>query len=824
MSSKFDWRAEDDVGWNEFVSDDPQDEQPDSGRKRPAWLIIAGILLLVISAGTFAFFQVRRYVENTAASVEEDVLSSHALVKMAAQENDLELFAPLLSGRDPQWTQGQMTLLDMNLLLDRQPFGLTRQLQETADSISVTLSPDLQSAEIEYIESYGYGRNGQEGDIQLAQTAVYRLSETRWLLSPPDNDFWGDWISSQGRYVILTFPERDGELGRRLASDLEAMVGGACFNLNLDCDSLPHLDVLLTPDLEAMMAIENLAYLAPEGDQLILPTPTLVGKPANDASYRALYRGYAAFLLSHLVARQANWECCAHAAFFKALVDVQLQQLGLQSWPLTAEDYRQALRQPLDLTALRRLWDEELTIAEARERPDWWMLYLFIEFIANQQETLSAFDLQRALTPADSFNSWLSQISITGSLNLVEEDWQDFISQRVLQMQAQPPIAWPEDDVAVICNDGQTGIANVYRYDPATNKWTVELADRDFVVMNGLPGNQGLILTEQFLDVDQLRTTLWREGQESAVAFGDGFYFSAERSDPAGHYLALNSFQENTAQAGDFVFGLYLLELANCNQDSCPLLPIDGEPLWSPDGSQTLWSGPDFLNTFENEVQIYLGDEQAQAGQPVGIGFSPFWLDNEHYAFLEEPNNTKLTAGNISDHSPEQLLETADLIPFLPEAEAGNLMIFEAKTDPIAPNLIYLSVSNRSDDTNYLFTLNRQTGKIELVLTTEEGVDDISIHSFSPNHRQVVLKSFAVSQVGGGGTYQEILIFDIESQKIQSYTLVDTILPTSSGWSNNGDWLLFLGPDHLLLSAPEAGYDHLVPHQFRNCTGAVWTK
>jgi hypothetical protein len=825
MSSKFDWRAEDDLKWNEFTAGDSKDEQPDSERKRPAWLIISGILVLVVTVGIFAFFQVRRYVEDTAAAVEEDVLSSHALVKMAAQEDDLELFAPLLSGRDPKWTQDQLTLLDMDLLLDRQPLGLTWKPQEATDNISVTLSPDLQSAEIEYIETYGYGLNGEEGDIQLAQTAVYRLSETRWLLSPPNDDFWGEWISSQGRYVILTFPERDAELGRRLAADLEATLAGACFDLDLECDNLPHLDVLLTPDLEAMMALENSGYLAQEGEQLRLPTPTLVGKPANNVSYRALYRGYATLLLSHLVARQANWNCCDQSPFFKALVDVQLHQLGFQSWPLTAEDYRTALRHPPDLTAIRAIWDEGLTPAQAQERPEWWMLYTFIEFVVNQQEEPAVIDLQRALAETNSFNTWLDQAGINGSLNLMEGAWQAFIHERILQTQAQPTLAWPEEDIALICNDGQTGIANIYRYQPTANSWTVELADRDFVVMNGLPDNQGLILTEQFLSVDQLRTTLWRDGQETAVSFGSGFYFSAERSDPEGRYLVLSSFQENTAGTGDFVFGLHLLELANCNQDSCPLTPIEGEPVWSPDGSQTLWSGPALLSAPNSEVQIYLGDEQVQAGQSAGIGFAPFWLDDENYAFLQNPANTVLMAAGIVDRSPEQILETADLISFLPEVKASDLLINDARVDPTAPNLVYLTVSQRfGTDADYLFTLDWQSGKIELVLTAEEVLGDLSIHSFSPNHRHLALTSLAVNEINSGGTYQEMLLIDRESQRSVAYTLIDTIIPTSGSWSNNGQWFLFLAPDYLMLSAPEAGYDHFVPHKFRNCTGAAWIK
>ncbi|MFZ0546393.1 MAG: hypothetical protein WAM60_13190 [Candidatus Promineifilaceae bacterium] len=825
MSSNFDWRAEDDRSWDEFVSRDPKDQEPGSKKKRPTWLIILGVLVVVVSAGLFAFLQVLRYVENTAAAVEEDVLSSHALVKMAAQEDDLELLAPLLSGRDPKWTQDQLALLDMNLLLDRQPFGLIWEPEETADEVSVDLSPDLQSAEIEYVETYGYGLNGEEGKIQLTQTAVYRLSETRWLLSPPPDDFWGGWFSSKGRFITLTYPERDSELGHRLASDLEAMLAGACSNLSLECgDNFQPLDVILGTGGEAMMGIASPEAFSQDGDQLILPTPTLIGKPANNASYRALYRGYATFLVSRLVARQSNWTCCDQSPFFKALVDAQLQQLGFQSWPLTAETYQTALRQPVNLATIRTFWEDELTTAEFQEQPDWWMLYSLIEFLVHQDGNSRVIELERSLAETDSIDSWLSHAGLSGNLNLAVEDWRAFVRQRLQQIQGQPPLAWPEEDVALICNDGKTGIADVYRYDPADNRWSVELADRDFVVMDGLPGNEGLIFTEQFLDLDHLRTTLWLNGEETVVNYGNAFYFSDNLSDPDGRYLVLNSFQENSTGLGDFVFSLHLLDLDQCNEESCSLLPIDGTPVWSPDGSRTLWSGPDFLNSFGNEVQIFLGDERLQDGEQVGIGFAPFWLDNKNYAFLADNVDTVLMATNIEDNEPKQIVEAADLVTFLPELEGADIKLIGAAADPTAPNLIFLTVADRLDYENYFFSFDWRTGKTALIFKAEEAFGGLTVHSFSPDHNWIALSTAITNVNDNSGRQQYVYLYSIASQETQRYTLSDELTLPSASWSNNGKWLLFQGQDYLMLSAPEFGYDYLVSHDFNDCTGAAWIK
>lgn len=822
MSSNFDWRAEDDATWDEFVSGDPDEKKPNSGGKRPTWLIILGIFVIVSAVGIFAFLQVRRYVENTAASVEEDVLSSHALVKLAAQENDLELLAPLLSGRDPNWTQDQLALLDVDLLLDRQPFGLSWRPEETSGDISVTLSADLQSAEVAYVETYGYGRNGEEGVIQLTQTAVYRLSETRWLLSPPDDDFWGSYITAKGRYVILTFPERDDEVGSRLASDLEAALGGACQRLELGCDEPWPVDVLLATDLDAMMGSGSPEAFAQGDGHLVLPAPTLVGKPANNASYRSFYRGYAAFLLSRLIARQANWECCDQSPFFKALVDIQLGQLGFQPWPVTAEAYRMALRQPVNIDAIRFLWEEGVPLAEALERPDIWMLYSFVEFLLAQQDDLSVFDLQQALTNSDSFNDWISRVGITGSLSLAEDNWRDYLHRRILEVQEEPPVAWPEEDIALICNDGQTGITNVYRYEPAENRWTVELAERDFVVMNNLPDNSGLILTEQYLDVDQLRTTLWRNGQETVVSFGDAFLFSAEIFDPAGRYIVVNIFHSNSSDPGTFDSGPFLLELDNCEPDNCPLSPIDYWPTWSPDGSRTLWVIPRSQNPEAEGNQIFIGDAVLEGGESVATGSNAFWLDEENYAFLNYPQVEVIMAANVNENDPEVLLELADLAVLLPEFEAADLSLTGASTDPVSPGLVFITVANRLENIDYLFTLNWQTGEIKQALELNRSFGGLIIDSFSPNHEWVALRTNATTLSGTSGDSHQLILFNINSQETRSYTLIDDMQMPSGSWSNNGQWAIIRGQDFIILTAPAAGYDHLVRVDSRDCTGVTW--
>jgi hypothetical protein len=66
-------------------------------------------------------------------------------------------------------------------------------------------------------------------------------------------------------------------------------------------------------------------------------------------------------------------------------------------------------------------------------------------------------------------------------------------------------------------------------------------------------------------------------------------------------------------------------------------------------------------------------------------------------------------------------------------------------------------------------------------------------------------------------------LFDIESGQTQNYLLADYIL-LGEGWSNDGRWLVSTAKGFLMLTAPEVGYDHLISHDFRDCTGVAWIK
>ena len=265
MSGKFDWQAENDVVWEELPADEKTEE---SSRKRRRWPFLLLALLLLAAVAFFFLRQINRQVDENTEARRADIVSSHNLLLIAEAEKDGELFFSLLSGRDSAWTAAQNELFQAGLLLDRAPFGLRAVLGEqislatedevpfSANALNITFSSDLMAAELvteqPFIISIGHGLTET---VTLQETAVYRLGRERWLLAPPENDFWGSRESQQGAQLRVSYPERDAELATRLLPDLERKLDEMCRTLaDIDCPSGSPIEVQFSTDSATLTA------------------------------------------------------------------------------------------------------------------------------------------------------------------------------------------------------------------------------------------------------------------------------------------------------------------------------------------------------------------------------------------------------------------------------------------------------------------------------------------------------------------------------------------------------------------------------------------
>lgn len=416
----FEWQTEEERDWNGVA----ETAVPSSSNRRVWWLLGAAILALLLVGGFYLLGRaVTEQVVVATDSVAADLLTSHELVQDAAMAQDTELFVSLLSGRDMDWAAAQEQLVTEGVYLSRPLLGLTWQPVTQTAVISHTLNPTLNAAELVTAPEYSYAvGGGLTATVPLELTAVYRLGPERWLLAPPEPEFWGETGQWEGYFLTTTYPERDEALVRRLHRDLDAAWAQLCaVGSAFVCPADFGADLVFSRDA-ATLGEEVTARMLDNGRlQFTLPTPTLVGLPQDDAGYAVLLRGYAALVLGAAVQELGGWHCCAHAPYAQAWRDVQLWQMGFAPWP-APDDY--GADAPA-LLAGAALWQSETGVAVEEEAA--WLPYLVVRFL---QEALRvpAVDLAAGLGQDVTFEQWLLDVT-NGRYTLeeLEEQWRGWV-------------------------------------------------------------------------------------------------------------------------------------------------------------------------------------------------------------------------------------------------------------------------------------------------------------------------------------------------------------------------------------------------------------
>lgn len=438
MTQKFDWQSEDEESWGESdINDGEQIKTATSWRRVLAVLIVP----LVLVGAILTIRQIEGYTSNAELMVEEDILSSHELVQIAVATADRELLTSVLSGRDPAWTQTQLSLLSEGQFLDRESFGLFWQSQASPSGLQVTLSPDFRHAVVTTTHQYVIGDVGDKSQtISLDHTSVYRRSEDRWLMAPPFDHYWGEPITANGQFLSLTFPSRDQEIGQRLAADLEALLVSICSTLEgIKCNADSHLFVNLDTDPQSIIDMAKAETRLKDTQDINLPAPTLVGTPNDDTAYRAIYLGYAERVVSAFIGHETRWQCCDHILFYQALLDIQLIRLGFRSWPSTEDQYRQLLNG--DRTLSGTLWSNDATASEILAQPDAWKANILVEYIVSDWAEVPPFEMQQRLTRFEFFPEWLGSVAREGVENYFAAGWIPFLERRVVEShnRTEPP-------------------------------------------------------------------------------------------------------------------------------------------------------------------------------------------------------------------------------------------------------------------------------------------------------------------------------------------------------------------------------------------------
>ena len=398
----FNWQTEED--WDDLSSL----EEPESPTPRCRWLyVLAVVLVLAVAAGGI-WWRLNQRVDEVSADLIGDVTASLQLVRRAVEVEDAELFTSLLSGRDATWAEQQQTLMQEGLYLNRSDLGMEWQ-PGSSSVLDVSLSADLQEATVQVSESYEVSvGNGISTTVRMQREETYRLGDARWLLAHPAGGMdWGETLTHVGPQLTLSYPEKDMALAERIANDLDRKIAEACDPaLGAVCTPEAQLEVVFTTNLSLLADMRSPLFTLAGDARIIMPAPSLVGIPRDEAGYNALFRGYATPIVSRFLAQASGYRCCRHVLFFQALLDRQLAQLGLKPWPLAPDHYRLIFESDLVLRNVNEMW-QITDPAEARP-VDSLQAHIVTDYLLFQHPNLTAAMLQRSLMEAGSYWEWLN--------------------------------------------------------------------------------------------------------------------------------------------------------------------------------------------------------------------------------------------------------------------------------------------------------------------------------------------------------------------------------------------------------------------------------
>lgn len=826
MSSNFEWRTDDDTNWEIH-----EEKRPSRPPRRPFWLLL---LVGVIAAGGFTLYQqLSQRIETVTGDVNADILASHNLIQEAAAAGDVDVFRTLLSGADLRWTSAQSQLVDEALFFERSAFGLmplTAGEPVAASDVALTIAPNFDAAELATVQPYAITTSdGMTMTVNLQQTAVYRRGNNRWLYAPPQDEFWGNWLTAEGKYLTIVYPQRDEEVALSLSFDLETLLGELCRQPGLACNENFHMRLRLETSPSSLRTATNFAHLLSSTPRLELPAPTLIGTPVDDMGYQALYRGYGALLVSGALAELTEYGCCRQGMLFRALVDYQLDEMGLRPYPLTSADYDTLLLQNFEPQRYLTLWALRL-----QDNDRWREIYSLVAFLRSQPQAPATSEMLARLVTSDISDAWFSEVTAVTPFNSNQfaADWLAFTAAQGVSAQQQPPHPLPTEPVKLNCfvaGDNQT---EQYQYDFPVGIWDqqspftvtpaetiVPLGQAVFRASGSIPVVDRLLLTSERGDV-----LLWQRGDD-----GGPLWLAAELG-PENRYVLLGNHGSmgNDGRLRELV----LVDTATCAPGDCPLTPVPAivTPAWAPDGSRTVYS---FLADEEVDMSrerladwqrlLALGSARLDDALQLAVsGRSPFWLDNARFGYVTlldgdemQPETAVQVASVTAPEAAVDLLRAEQLRQALPMAERpASLLIRDVVVPPGGDGFVVVTaVTNPTAQSAYVFLINLplagQPAAVEDIawLADFSQVDRVE---FSPNGRW--LYSIHLG---------ELILYDTDTASWRRQN-TNSVYGNLTIWSPDGNWLLEYRENYLLLQSPETGYVQVVPHTLRTCYTLGW--
>lgn len=811
----FDWQTDDKTVWEEAPKAPPLGKPP----KRRRWLWVAvGLLLLLLTTAVLARALQQR-LETVTGQVETEVLASDTVLQEAALRGDGEMFASFLSGRDEAWAADTTQLAADRAIYQRTGMGLTWLPEAAAAPPLVTLSPDLRAAEVAHDVAYAIQvGNGLTETVVLRQTAVYRTGPNRWLLSPPEADFWGESRTIAGQYLSIQYSARDAVLVERLLLQIDGKLGEMCTQLpNFSCPPDFQMAVSFSTEPGSLMQADLPAVLADDSARLPLPAPTLAGIPQSESAYQALFRGYASLILAAAITDIVDWRCCEQAVFYKAVLNELLRELGLRPVAVTSEQFDTLWRDGV-------AWDAGAAVWQANGRTES-ILPTAILGLAQDVWGHTAVSLAYSLAenPRRSYWDWLR--SLAGRDFSANEDlqraWRGYVYGRSTAGQAAQPIPFPNQDLQLLCRPNLEQRLAFYRYNLATGAFTLEQPlNRDVAYMVALPEDDGLAVWERIDNPGMDSLFLWHEGRKIELSWEKTSSSAGSlpyQVDPTGAQLIL--VPDNIVDA---TYGL--LDVAGCLAGDCQVTAVPGYPVVSPDGEWAIALESAFPITYAQTHGILkLVDDQGEVVTAVGEGTSPFWVDERTFAYVldaGEGRRDTLMRGSPDSPAPQKWLDVGEITAILSDTGQLRLIDFAAMTPD--PHVLALITVSAQGDGNIVELLAYDFVDEKLVAHQRLHESGLTVRDYqlSPDGRWLLLR--LIDDGAPALIWLDLSTFTFQQKALQPDPYGQASLAWSADWSAEGNWLALRDGDLVRLLAPAYNYETLFIPAEASCTTAVW--
>ena len=804
-------------------------------RSRNRWLSALVALLVVAAVILVVRYVLQERLNAVSAAVEAEVLSMHGLVQQAERELDGALFGSMISPDYPNWGRTQKEMLLSGARWDRPYFDLTLnrgadEAPPTGDVADITFTSDWRMATVTL--AFPYVR-ADGSPITLHQIVTYRDETTGWALVPAYPSFWGEKQTFTGRYLTVEYPERDAPTVERLADEWDEMLVAVCRELDgLRCRRAWRLKVELSTESGPLARMsegvsrgplwKGMSHASPISrgagwSGLVLPTPSLIGSPVDEAGFQAVRAGYAPLIVGGGIADLVNWRCCEKIVFFRALVDKQLSQLGLAPWPLTPSDYEDILQGSIhNVTNLHWVYLQRSynNITPQIQK----IVHSLVDFILATNPERSPASLQRLLLRYDTYRPWLlSALPISarqtrqGSYTRwIQGNWIRYADQQ-LAADAPPGSALPQQDLQLLCTAERSSTAHLYRYDVQDDQLIQEDHNGRFRLMYSLPDDNGVLL-QRLGETDAAESgppvQIWRQGQVQEVTYRPNHVtlFAVENTADRILFYAYNTRQRPSVR---FTY----LNPAECDGGACAIRSLDGWPTWSPDREKTIVSHGDGV--------LWLGNEEGEPQRPIAHGRSVTWLDNSRFAFVQPDEDMRVAVMTLPDLELRTLVEAERL------ADALQTATTPARVSPVAlaahpamPDRLFVGVQvegGTGREAAHVFVHDLATDELSEVLQVKDPLEPYRSLRLSADGRWLFVHSIERRASGW-----HLHLHNNQTGEILTYSSESSLAFPGYDLSADGAWMVRVDDGFIHLIPLNGGRQRLVTHDFAHCYAAVW--